>query len=1164
MVALARELRRLLESTVRNARKIAEQGVRQELSRLAVEEAKPGNHLKVSDKDLRLRLRSHGRMLGDIRDPKRDTQEIDRLVEEGAYEHWHRLLFARFLAENSLLIEPEHGVPISLDDCRELARVRQKDWLGLASQFAQKMLPQIFRPGNPVLELRLPPEKWQALEKLVEDLPQQVFQADDSLGWVYQFWQAEKKDEVNASGVKIGARELPAVTQLFTEDYMVQFLLDNSLGAWWAAQRLSEDDLKSAKSEQELRTKAVIPGVPLKYLRFAKKEDGSWTPAAGTFEAWPKDLKEFKVLDPCCGSGHFLVAAMLMLAPIRMEMERLDAQEAVCAILKENLHGLEIDKRCVELAAFALALTAWRFPNAGGHRTLPEIHLACSGLSVTAAKDEWSQLGLGKQNLRLALEWMYETFTNAPILGSLLNPNEVKATKIIEKKELTEALNRAILKEKSTEQNEVGVVAQGLTKALSLLVDRYHWIITNVPYLGRGKQGEILSKYCEEYFPEGRNDLATVFLERCLQYCIADGEINIVLPQNWLFSTTYRKLREKLLKNEVWHIVVRLGAGAFDTISGEVVKAILISIKRKGLVGLPGSLFGNGNAPQIIRGLDVSGCHNVEEKARSLIESDIKNIIQAKQLENPDARILFEEQADFDLLSTYVAVPQGIKTGDDNKFRVCYWEIGHQSAIWKKYQSTPYNNDKNRFSGMNYLLRWEDDGNNLARRQGEAAWGKKGIALSQMNELSWGFYLGDIQDSNINVVIPQKDKMLLPVVAFVASKEFANQVRQLDQKLSVTNATIGKVPFNLEYWEKVSKEKYPNGLPKPYCNDPIQWVFHGHPCGTVLWDDLKKSTTIAGFRTDDTVLQVAIARLLGYRWPAELDPFMELCNESRTLVKQVEDLLPLADKDGIICLQALCGEAAAVDRLKQLLTKAYGSEWGTGKLNELLAATGRQDGDLERWLRDDFFAGHCQVFHQRPFIWHIWDGHSQGFSALVNYHKLAGEKGEGKRTLEKLIYSYLGEWINKQKAEQKTGKEGADARLAAAEHLKGELEAIMKGEPPYDIFVRWKPLHQQAIGWAPDINDGVRLNIRPFMQAKPFQARAKNASILRVTPKIDWSKDRGNEVHREKEEYPWFWSWDESSQDFEGGKKFDGKRWNDLHYTRAFKEKKLADHRGKV
>ena len=127
---------------------------------------------------------------------------------------------------------------MSLDECRELARERGVDWLVLASEFAQRMLPQIFRAGDPVLEVALPPETRQQLEAILGALPGVVFIADDSLGWVYQFWQADQKDAVNASENKIGADELPVVTQLFTEDYMVLFLLHNTLGAWWAGKVL--------------------------------------------------------------------------------------------------------------------------------------------------------------------------------------------------------------------------------------------------------------------------------------------------------------------------------------------------------------------------------------------------------------------------------------------------------------------------------------------------------------------------------------------------------------------------------------------------------------------------------------------------------------------------------------------------------------------------------------------------------------------------------------------------------------------------------------------------------------------------------------------------------------------------------------------------------------
>ena len=126
------------------------------------------------------------------------------------------------------------------------------------------------------------------------------------------------------------------------------------------------------------------------------EEECTWTPAAGRFAGWPDDLAKFRLLDPCCGSGHFLVAAFSMLVPMRMELEGLSARDAVDAVLRENLHGLELDPRCVEVAAFSLALAAWTYSGAEGYRLLPEMNLACSGLAPNATKEQWSgALGAG-------------------------------------------------------------------------------------------------------------------------------------------------------------------------------------------------------------------------------------------------------------------------------------------------------------------------------------------------------------------------------------------------------------------------------------------------------------------------------------------------------------------------------------------------------------------------------------------------------------------------------------------------------------------------------------------------------------------------------------------------------------------------------------------------
>ncbi|MEI6425433.1 MAG: transposase, partial [Lentisphaerota bacterium] len=194
---------------------------------------------------------------------------VRHLSERIAYDHWHRLLFARFLAENDLLISPDHGVGVSMSDCDDLApELGMRDGWEVAARFAARMLPQIFRVDDPSGAVLFAPEDRAALRKLVIELPREIFLADDALGWVYQFWQAQRKEEVNNSGSKIGADEISPVTQLFTEDYMVLFLLHNTLGAWWAGK--NTDKLAGCKSEEECRQAVALPGLDWTYLRFIK------------------------------------------------------------------------------------------------------------------------------------------------------------------------------------------------------------------------------------------------------------------------------------------------------------------------------------------------------------------------------------------------------------------------------------------------------------------------------------------------------------------------------------------------------------------------------------------------------------------------------------------------------------------------------------------------------------------------------------------------------------------------------------------------------------------------------------------------------------------------------------------------------------------------------
>jgi len=1180
MSELATPLRNQLAKVIVEARRIAEAGAQKALESLAVERHEPHGSMSLEERALRNRLRARGRQLGDVRDKLRGSQSIARLTHEVAYEHWHRMLFARFLAENGLLIHPNHQVAMSLEEIEELAQETGEDPHQMSARFAQDSLPQIFRTSDPVLEVRLAPEIRQQLEQLLDSLPPDVFTADDSLGWTYQYWQSEKKDAVNASGEKIGADELPAVTQLFTEHYMVLFLYHNTIGAWHAGKVLAENPslAETAQNEAELRAAVSLDTAAGKstfeYLRFLRElqegdEDddptGSWRPAAGNFDGWPKTAKELKILDPCCGSGHFLIVGFKQLVRLRMHEEGLSLEDVIRAVLSDNIFGLELDPRCTQIAAFNLAIAAWKL--AGKPIELPPLNIACSGLSIGSSKRDWLALASDDERLSAGLENLYELFKKAPELGSLIDPKVLKNDMFeAEFSELEPLLAIALARETGNIDNKERVVAaQGMTQAAKLLTDRFTLVITNVPYLGRGQQSDSLIELADAHYKEAKADLATIFVQRMMRWLGEKGTVAAVTPQNWLFLKSYTKLREKLLARRRWDLVARLGPKSFQTPMWDFnVMLIVLS------AGIPGK-------NHAFSGLDVSSGKDAFQKAKFLsgkgpeehggaeVGITVRMVPQSDQLQNSKSLVILQLQAPGKLLKNTCTALSGCSAGDRMWFVRNFWEVAKISETWELHQTTPSKTSV--YEGRREIILWEREQGQMFRladsvkhlnhkaqqwRSGKPNWGKGGVVVSLMANLPATLYSGEIYAGKCTAIIPEESDYMCALWAYCSSPEFSVNVRNLNQKTAVEVKTLLDTPFDFGRWQKVAAQKYPNGLPDPRSDDPTQWLFHGHP----------------GQAEPASVLQVAVGRLLGYQWPPELDSEMRLADEVRTWVKRCDELKDYADEDGIVCLSATRGEGSAADRVRKLLSAAFGDNWSTAKEKELLAIAGdgkKPVATLDAWLRDKFFEEHCKLFQHRPFIWHIWDGNPSGFHCLVNAHNLAGNDGEGRRTLEAITYSYLGDWIERQKAGQRDMVEGADARLASAQDLQQQLEKILEGESPYDLFVRWKPLHEQAIGWEPDINDGVRLNIRPFMNAELRKGGKKGAGILRWKPNIKWKKDRGKEPQslRPKEDFPWFWSCNGDGSETDvtdytaeraARADFDGNRWNDLHYTRAVKE----------
>jgi hypothetical protein len=1029
------------------------------------------SHLDEDDRILRRGLRAKSRQLGD------EGDLVELLVAECAFEQWHRLLFARFLAENDLLIHPKFRAPMTLAECEELASVLgEPDGWAVAGRFAAEILPGIFRLDDPCVQLRLSPEGRLELEQIVSGLPSEVFTADDALGWVYQFWQKDKKDEVNASERKIGGADLGPVTQLFTEHFMVRFLLENSLGAWWTARHPDSPLVKGWE-----------------FLRF----DDVGAPAGGSFDGWPERAAEVTVMDPCCGSGHFLVEAFAMLWRMRAEEEGLSSVAAQDAVLRDNLFGLELDPRCVQIAMFAVALSAWKAGE--GWRELPIPHIACSGIPVKAPVKEWKALAGGDEVIENALVRLHALFRDADTLGSLINPQRTaesanttapqRSFDDVEWDDIAPLIAKALTKESDDPATKVlGADAAGIARAADYLSRRYTLVATNVPYVGQLRQAPKLRNFISENFKGRKLDLALAFAQRANDLVGSKGTVSVVLPAEWMFLGPFQAARVNLLQESTLQMVAVLG---FDSFVTPIRANPCLMIEQPQIPG----------KEHVVVCLDVSDQVGPDAKSIHLRSRSVDLVNQRAQLQNVDSRFLINaDSSEHPLLSEFAEARSGLHAGDSERFNRLFFEVPSLSDEWEYlFVSIP---ELAEYVGRSHIVLWENEHGSMAKlaesvrhlnhaaqnwRAGKPLWGRHGIVVGLMGEVPCTLYCGERFNNNCAAFVPKDPAYLGALWAFCLSGDFSKSVRVIDQSLKLAPRTLLKVPFDLERWTKIANEKYPNGLPEPWSNDPTQWLFKGRP-------DVATEP-----------LQVAVGRLLGYRWPEQTE---------------ADDLDELMDNDGIVCLPSVLGERPAEERLQELLARALGGTWSPARVAELLAVSGSNKRDLGSWLRDDFFKAHCLVFKSRPFIWQIWDGRKDGFSALLNYHRL------DRRTIERLTYTHLGDWIERQAASSREDVAGAEDRLAAALNLQRQLQLIIDGEPPFDVYVRWKTLDEQPKGWEPDLNDGVRLNIRPFVEA----------GILRTKFNVKWDKDRG--------------------------KNLDGtERFNDLHFTLAEKtevEKGLA------
>lgn len=435
-----------------------------------------------------------------------------------------------------------------------------------------KILPRMFQKISDYTELLFPDNllrEGSVIEQMIALIPENDWKdAVQIIGWMYQYYNSEKKDEVFAAlkkNVKITKENIPAATQLFTPDWIVRYMVENSLGRLWLEGHPNEE-LKSEwkyyldEAEQEVEVQTQLSEI--------RKEYASITP------------EQIKCIDPCCGSGHICAYMFDVLMKI-YEAYGYTTNEAVRSIVENNLYGLDIDERAAQLAYFAVMMKARQYDrrflirkDEAGNPDVPQPHVYAicesNGIDVYAL----DYFVNGDSKLKSAMDSIIEEMHDAKEYGSILNITPVDFNALY-------ARFNEVCDDISMSRETVLSDIFPLVRVAEVMSQKYEAVVTNPPYMGTKGMNSGISDYLAKHYPESKADLFAAFIEKSLSFASCKGYVSLITQRTWLYINAFEKMRVSLLQNALPLSFVELGAGAFEDLAGEVVQSVSFVISKQ-------------------------------------------------------------------------------------------------------------------------------------------------------------------------------------------------------------------------------------------------------------------------------------------------------------------------------------------------------------------------------------------------------------------------------------------------------------------------------------------------------------------------------------------------------------------------------------------------------
>lgn len=1142
-------------------------------------------------------VRQRDKLIEVIQQKEKDTDyktAYQYVIEEVAYTWFNRLIAIRFMEVNDYLpshirvLSSERGklepdlvttpfdaeLPFTAEEEAQIFQLKQDNKLDEVFRILflkqcnvlNEILPALFEKTKNYTELLLSLsviDQDGVVYHLIHDIPENDFNIErggqvEIIGWLYQYYNTEPKAAAFAKNGKITKEEIPAVTQLFTPDWIVRYMVENSLGRLWVEGHpdcgLKENwkyYLEEAQQEPEVQAK----------LAEIRKEYAALNP------------EDIKLIDPCMGSGHILVYAFDVLMQI-YESAGYSQRDAAKSILEHNIYGLDIDDRAYQLAYFAVMMKARQYNRRilNGENTC-HVYAIQESNSINRAHLKYFGAGMDdieKNAAKMQLEGLLDTLTDAKEYGSILNVESYN----------WDLLRRFVVAEDTDGQismDSVGVedTAEQLNRLIDIgeTIARKYWVtVTNPPYAAISNLSPKVNDFVKANYPDSKVDLFAVFIERCGLMTRVSGYQAMITQHAWMFLASYENLRDKLLNKELINLA-HLGPHAFDEINGEVVQTSSFVFCN--------DYFSNYNSTFV----QLVGGKNEAAKAAMFISGEHRFNKTNEQLREIQGTPYTAYWASDVVLSAFkkshlvgdVSEPRvGMATANNDRFIRLWFEVNRnkfginissrKEAVESRKKWFPFakGGEQRKWYGNNdTVVNWENDGFEIQNFKDE----KTGRIRSHNYNLDYIFSsaltwtvigtektsfrfcpVGFLYSNSGYGLFCNNEKTKYYLLGFMNSKIAASLLKILSPSMGFESGYLRKLPLiesdSLD--SIVERVKHCiDGSNTEWDSFEVSWDFKKHPLlrnvSTIseafaqwqeecddrfnrlkaneeelnrvfidiygLQDELTPEVEDKDVTVRKADLQRDIKSLLSYavgcmfgRYSLDVEGLAYAGGEwdsskYQSYIPDADNVIPITDEEYL--------DDDIVSRLCAWLKAVYGADMLEENLDYIAKALGNKGSTSREIIRNyflnDFFKDHCQTYSvtgsgKRPIYWLFDSGKQNGFKALIYLHRYTPD------TIGNLCIDYLLKMQRVYESEidrmQDMMDHSENAReVAAASRRKDKLAKQLKECREYYEKISYLALSRIEL----DLDDGVKVNYRKLQTAqdgKFYEVLADSKNIM--------------------------------------------------------------------